>query len=116
MIKISMNTKGLWKLKSKQAFRMGLINTTLSIQSKIREKMPYKTWKLIQSVKSNPAVNNIWSTTKQIRIWPSVPYWKAREFKNYKNPHKRFYIRRTLKEWQEIADKEITNALKKFYG
>jgi len=81
-----------------------LENSTREIQSIARANAPYQTGKLKQSIA-------IEKNNDRARVWPrQVPYAVRREFENYKNPDRKFYMKRTHDVAGPIVQKAFEGA------
>lgn len=70
---------------------------------------PYDTGKLKQGIGVEPG--NITTATKSVRVGPRrIVYAVRREFENVKNPHKKYYMRRTHERAAGIVQKEFEGA------
>lgn len=88
-----------------------LVNSTQMIIRQARENAPYDTGKLKQSINKEP--NNITTSTDEVRVWPrKVVYSVKREFVNKKNPHRKFYMKRTHDSSPPIVKEEFEKAVK----
>lgn len=94
----------LSELDIKRLTTIWLENSTRKIQSIARENAPYETGKLKQGIA-------IEKQRDKARVWPrQIPYAVRREFENYKNPHRKFYMKRTHDVAWPIVEKEFNNA------
>jgi len=74
--------------------QIGLVNSSQALVKMAQGNAPYETGKLKQSIGVEP--QNISTSTKTVRVGPRrTVYAVRREFENYKNPHKKYYMRRT---------------------
>lgn len=85
------------------------MNSSQELQRIAQANAPYDTGKLKQSIGVEPA--NISTTTKLVRVGPRrTVYAVRREFENYKNPHKKYYMRRTNDQAQRVVQKQFETA------
>lgn len=99
------------KLQMGEVFQIGLHNSGQKIQKLAQGNAPYLTGKLSQSIGVNPGI--ITKNTKKINIGPrKVSYAMIREFVNFKNPSKKFYMRRAFDKADEIVKNAFENAVK----
>jgi hypothetical protein len=95
-----------WKV-----IQVWLYNTSETAIEQAREFAPYKTWRLKASIWRMPA--NVTENTRKIVVWPrKIKYAIIREYINYKNPDRRFYMKKTYKKIPDIAKIEFNTALK----
>ena len=103
------------KLKMGEVFKIGLYNSGQKIQKQAQWNAPYQSGKLSQSIGVDPGI--ITTNTKKINIWPrKVVYAVIREFINYKNPHKKFYMRRAFDKAEDIVRDAFEKAVKIIIG
>jgi hypothetical protein len=99
------------KLDMGKVFQIGLYNSGQKIQRLAQGNAPYLTGKLSQSIGVDPWV--ITTNTKKINIGPrKVNYAILREFVNFKNPHRKFYMRRAFEKADEIVQNAFEKAVK----
>jgi hypothetical protein len=80
------------------------------IRWQAQDNAPYQTWKLRQSIWTEPGIITPW--TKSVKIWPrKVVYAIRREFENFKNPTKKFYMKRAYDTAEEVIKREFTKAV-----
>lgn len=91
--------------------QIGLDNSAQEMISFAQANAPYDTGKLKQNIGMEPWRVSLWQ--KSIRVWPrGIIYAQRREFENYKNPHKKFYMRKTGDVGEKIVEKEFKQAVK----
>lgn len=91
--------------------KIGLYNTSEEAVKKSQQKAPYETGTLKKSIWRFPA--NITTRTRKVNVWPrKVEYAQRREYENFKNPDRKFYMKRTGKEIPRIAKEEFEWATK----
>lgn len=73
------------------------------------DKAPIHTWKLRKNIKTK--VDKLANT---VEIWTKVKYWRLREYVNNKNPHTRFYVKRTQDQMKPIVQEYYKKQVKKF--
>ena len=89
--------------------QIGLTNSGQALQRIAQNNAPYETWNLSQHIAVEPRATK---STKQIRVWPrSVVYAIPREYVNYKNPSRKFYMRRTGDVAPGVVKEEFDKAL-----
>ncbi len=88
-----------------------LINSSQNLKWKAQDNAPYLSGKLRQWIAVEPG--NITKSTDTVKIWPrKIVYAVRREFENFKNPHKKFYMKRAYWTAPEVVKEEFTNAIK----
>ena len=103
LVKVSTNFD-LSELDMSKLTTIWLENSTRRIQSIARQNAPYDTGKLKQGI----AVEK---SKDQARVWPRrIPYAVRREFENYKNPQRKFYMKRTHDVAGPIVQSEFDKA------
>lgn len=109
-IKTNFNINNLnWNLVD-EIVKIWLYNSSENAIETAREKAPYLTWKLKQSIWRDPALISKW--VKKVIIWPrKVSYAVVREFINRKNPDKKFYMKRTYEDIPNMIEKEFWKAV-----
>lgn len=91
--------------------KIGLVNSGQMLQKIAQANAPYDTGKLKQGIGTDPT--SVTNSTKRIRIGPrGIQYAVRREYENYKNPDRKFYMRRTAETGQDIVQKEFEKAVK----
>lgn len=110
-MKIEISTNfDLSKLDVNVINQLGLTNSSREIRGQAMDNAPYQTWKLQQSIWIEPWV--ITPKTKQVKIWPrKIVYAVRREFENFKNPSRKFYMKRAYDTAQEVVKREFEKAL-----
>jgi len=94
----------------KEASKIALFNLSESARDDAFENAPYKSGTLRKSIGRKP--NNITTRTKEVVIWPRrVPYAQRREYENFKNPDRKFYMKRAYTSTKKSSNKEFENAL-----
>lgn len=105
----------LGKLDIGEVSKIGLYNSSEAIREKAQELAPYDTGTLKKNIGREPAT--ITKQTRSVRIGPrKTPYAVVREFVNFKNPHRKFYMRRTAQASPEIVREEFNQAIKIVYA
>jgi len=103
---LKLDRLNIWKIN-----QIGLTNSGQKLIALAQVNAPYDTGKLKQGIGGEP--NNIGIGTKRIRIGPrGIAYAVRREYENRKNPNKRFYMRKTAHQWQDIVRREFEKAVK----
>jgi len=109
---MTINLKVVWwdlEIDISWAITKSLHQSTQLVRWKAIQNAPVKSWDLRRSITTD-IKDNIWS------VWTNKKYWKRREYENFKNPHKKFYMKRALESSlvniQSYFNKNITNALK----
>lgn len=81
-----------------------------------QKNAPYQRWSLRRWIVQNPKLISLWMDT--VTVWPEwIPYAVRREFQNKKNPHKKFYMKRTYDTMSKKtvnADKIVIGILKRY--
>lgn len=110
-MKINITTNfNLGKLDMWRVNQIGLVNSSQELQRIAQENAPYDTGKLKQGIGVEPA--NITKSTKLVRVGPrGIVYGPRREFENFKNPHKKYYMRRTHDVAKNIVQNEFEKAV-----
>lgn len=109
-IKVKLNFD-LRKLDIGTVTQIGLVNSTQRLVAIARENAPYETGTLKKSIGAEPGA--ITKNTKKARVGPrKVVYAVRREFENRKNPHKKYYMKRTADDAQRVVQEEFTQAVK----
>ena len=91
--------------------QIGLLNSTQTLVKRAADNAPYATGTLSKSITADPGA--ITTTTKKVRVGPrGVVYGKRREYENKKNPHKKYYMRRTYLTAQDVVQKSFEEAVK----
>ena len=91
--------------------QIGLKQASSDIRGQARDNAPYQTWKLRQGIWIEPWI--ITTKTKTVKIWPrKVVYAIRREFENFKNPSRKFYMKRAYDTAQETIKNAFENAIK----
>lgn len=105
----------LGKIDMGRVNQVGLVNSSQRIMRIAQANAPYDTGKLKQGIGVEPG--NISTATKKVRIGPrSIVYGVRREFENFKNPHKKYYMRRTHAEAGTVVTQEFQGALSIIYS
>lgn len=100
----------LSKLDIGKINQIGLVNASQALVKIARENAPYETGTLKKSIGAEP--NAITTNTKQTRVGPrKVVYAVRREYENKKNPHKKFYMKRTADVAEKIVKQEFQHAV-----
>lgn len=108
-MKINFDVKKFWEM-AKHIHVIWLYNSSTRIQWDAQDNAPYQTWTLRKSIWRFPWV--VRQSTNKVIIWPrKVKYAFRREFENYKNPHKKFYMRRAFEKWRDIITEEYRKAI-----
>lgn len=108
-IKIKVNFD-IRKLDVWEINKIGLFNASEKLIKQAQELAPYETGTLKKSIARDP--QNITKTTKQVAIGPrDVVYAVRREFENYKNPDRKFYMKKTWEKWDSIVKTEFEKAV-----
>lgn len=104
-MKISVKTNfDLSEMDMGHLITIGLQNSSREIQNLARANAPYETGKLKQGI----AVEK---TRDKARIGPrSIPYAVRREYENYKNPGRKYYMKRTHAVAGDIVQKAFEDA------
>lgn len=90
--------------------QIGLVNATQALVKIARENAPYVTGTLKKGIGAEP--NAITTNTKQTRVGPrKIEYAVRREYENKKNPHKKFYMKRTADVAGKIVKEEFQKAV-----
>lgn len=90
----------LSKFDTDRMIQIGLHNSITELQRIAAKNAPYQTWKLSQGI-------GIEEGNKTARVGPrKINYAVVREYINKKNPHKRFYMRKT----HDVSGKVVENA------
>ena len=99
----------LGKLDTGRINQIGLVNSTQEIQRVAQGNAPYLTGKLKQGIGVDP--QNITKATRIVRVGPrGIVYGVRREFENFKNPDRKFYMRRTFDVAERIVNTEFQSA------
>jgi hypothetical protein len=87
-----------------------LFNTSEDAIHQSQENAPYETGKLKQSIWRQPG--SVGTKTKKVVVGPRwVVYARRREFENFKNPDRKFYMRRTYKKIKKTASEHYEEAV-----
>lgn len=109
-IKVKTNVN-LSSLNIGRVNQIGLINSTQTLVKRAADNAPYATGTLSKSIATDPGA--ITTNTKKVRVGPrGVVYGKRREYENKRNPHKKYYMRRTYLTAQEVVQKSFEDAVK----
>lgn len=88
------------------AIQKSLHQSTQLVRGKAIQNAPVMTWTLRRSITTEVM-------TKEATVWTNVKYAKVREYKNKKNPQRRFYMKRALQssliKIQSFFDTNISN-------
>lgn len=108
-IKSDFNFKDLDKKIVDEITEITLINSSQEAILRASEKAPYLTWTLRKSIGAEPS--RITRNTKKIIVWPrKVDYADNREYINFKNPDRKFYMKRTFWEMKGFVNMELEQA------
>ena len=77
------------------------------IQNSAKINAPYDSWHLHWSITSARERIKQWI----IVVWSDVAYARRREFENYKNPHRKYYLQRWYTDNIAEIDRIIQNDL-----
>lgn len=100
----------LGKIDMGKVNQIGLVNSSQQLQKIAQGNAPYDTGKLKQGIGVEPG--NITTATRQVRVGPRrIVYAVRREFENYKNPGRKYYMRRTHAVGAEIVEREFSGAV-----
>ena len=82
------------------------------IQNSAKINAPYQTWHLHSTITSARERIKQWLVV----VWSDCAYARRREFENYKNPHRKFYLQRwytdNVAEIDSIIKNDLSNELK----
>ena len=111
-MKITVKTNfDLRKLDAGKVNQIGLYNSAQELVDVAASLAPYQTGTLKKSISIEP--KHVTRTTTRVRVGPSkVPYAVRREFENYKNPSRKFYMKKTAARAQSIVKDEFENAVR----
>ena len=99
------------KIDIQEVTRIWLYNATQEITRQARINAPYETGTLKKSIWVEPGSITRWTTNA--RVGPrKVIYAVRREYENKKNPHKKFYMKRTADSSQPIVQEAFETAVK----
>lgn len=99
----------LSEMDIEKLIQIALNNSAREIQRTARENAPYDTGKLKQGIAIDPGV--VAKGVDFVRVGPrSIPYAEKREYENYKNPGRKFYMKRTHEVANGIAQKNFQMA------
>ena len=89
------------------AIELALIKIWLKVQNQAKLNAPYQTGTLRRSISTD------FSKIKRgmVVVGSPVAYARRREFQNFKNPHRRFYLKRAYEMQQAEIGRIITEAL-----
>lgn len=100
-----------------------LIGSSTRIRTQAQDNAPYVSWKLRQSIGVDNGGNiNFWRGEvssgfikrwdKEVRVWPRwLVYAEVREFVNFKNPWRKFYMRRAFETAEKVVKEEFERAV-----
>lgn len=92
------------KLDIDNLVEMGIFWSLRRIQSKARAGAPVATWDLKEGIGIE-----VWKW--KWRVWPrKIVYAVRREFENYKNPDRKFYMKRAYEDSPKIVQEEFDRA------
>lgn len=77
------------------------------VQNSAKINAPYDSWNLQWSITTQRERIKQWIVV----VWSPVAYARRREFENYKNPHRKFYLQRWYTENIAEIDRIIKNDL-----
>lgn len=102
------------------AIKKSIKKSTLLVHRKAQKNAPVWDYRAVN--KKNWWSKQGWTLKRSITfdikkdmwvVWPTVPYWRIREYINNKNPKTKFYMKRALessgKEIEDIFFKELLN-------
>ena len=93
-----------------EAIMIGLYNTTQDTIDEAQSNAPYQRGQLRKSIGNEP--KNIVKGTKKVIVWPrGVVYAVRREYENFKNPHKKFYMKRAYDDVKGRARRNYEEAI-----
>ena len=91
--------------------KIWLFNSSEDAIEQAREKAPYETGKLKQSISREP--QNVTQSTRKVLVWPrKVVYAQRREYENFKNPDRKFYMKKTFQALPNTIEENFNNAVK----
>lgn len=89
--------------------KIWLFNSSEEAIDRAREKAPYQKGILKKSIAREPM--NISKSTKKVLVWPrKVAYAVPREFENFKNPDRKYYMKKTFQELPNFVEQEFNKA------
>lgn len=92
------------RLNVRQMIDIGLRNSVRELQAIARENAPIDTGKLKQGIGTEQTLN-------KARVGPrNIPYAFRREHENKKNPHKKFYMKKTYNRGGAVVKKNFETA------
>lgn len=91
--------------------KIWLFNSSEDAIQSAQEKAPYETGTLKKSIGREPSV--VSTRTKKVTVWPrKVEYAQRREYENFKNPDRKFYMKRTFNELPRLVKDNYDKAVK----
>lgn len=94
------------------AVQLILLDIADIIQNSAKINAPYQTWNLRWSITSARERIKQWVVV----VWSDVAYARRREFENYKNPHRKYYLQRwytdNIAEIDRIIQNDLSSELK----
>lgn len=99
------DVKKLMELNSKfnATIQIALSKIWLTMSNRSKQVAPYQTWALRRSI----SVNFDYIQKGMVIVWSPLVYANRREFENYKNPDRKYYIWR----WYSENVNEINNII-----
>ena len=91
--------------------KIWLFNSSEDAIEQAREKAPNDKWRLKASISREPM--SITKKTKKVVVWPrKIKYARRREYENFKNPDRKFYMKKTFQALPNTIEENFNNAVK----